>query len=135
MTIRSEERRPIPADTFRLRLVIARLHAGHKTAESAAQAIGVSGQTWLNWERGIHTDSAMRPMQLHWIAEKMDVDEDWLRNGGPLTEMPAPEPPNGSGATRELRGPAIDHSACLIDHSDDALTRLIAASWQDPLAA
>lgn len=123
MTIESEERR-IPLDTFPLRLVISRLHAGHKTADAAARAVGVSGQTWLNWESGKHTESAKRPSMTHWIAERMEVDEKWLREGGPLREA-GPNGPGGRAVTREFH-------ECLIDHSDDALTRLIAAQWRDP---
>jgi transcriptional regulator with XRE-family HTH domain len=123
MTTQTEERRPIPADTFRLRLVIARLHAHHRTAESAGAAVGVSGQAWLNWEKG-DSDGAQKPAMLHYIAQQMNVDEDWLRDGGPLSEQ-TDDDPSGGGATRELH-------ECLIDHSDDALTRLIAAQWRDP---
>lgn len=103
MTVqRSLERRPIPSDTFPLRLLIARAHAGLRTAEEAGAAVGVTGQTWLNWEKGAYS-AAQRPAMLNWIAEKLDVDVDWLRDGGPLNPDDDDSPPPGPRSTNKYR--------------------------------
>lgn len=73
----------IPADTFELRLAIARFHAGSISAKEAAERVGVSGQTWRNWEAGA-SGGAKHPAMLRYIAGQLGVDETWLRNGGKL---------------------------------------------------
>lgn len=95
MTTETEERN-IPVDTLELRLVIARMHAGGITAKEAAMRVGVSGQTWRNWEDG-DSAGARKPAMLHFIAQQLDVDETWLREGGPLARSrPLPDGP-GTG--------------------------------------
>lgn len=57
--------------------------------------VGVSGQTWRNWEDG-QSGSAQKPAMVAYIAKQLDVDEDWLRHGGPLaTDPPQPDGPGG----------------------------------------
>ncbi len=87
----------MPADTFEIRLAIARAYAGGISANEAAMRVGVSGQTWRNWEAGASA-SAQKPAMLRYIAEQLDVDEDWLRNGGPLRA--AGLPPDGPVAAK-----------------------------------
>jgi len=81
----------VPLDTFELRLRIARFHAGDLSAEEAGERVGVSGQTWRNWEAGHYTNAARKPAMLAFIANKLNVREEWLRDGGPLTACPAPD--------------------------------------------
>lgn len=71
----------VPADTLALRLAIVRFVKG-LSAEEAARLIGVSGQTWRNWEEG--KSGADKPWMLSHIARTFGVDEAWLRDGGPL---------------------------------------------------
>lgn len=83
MTTARVEQHEVPPDTLALRLVIARVYAGHHNAASAALACGVKRQTWSNWERG-------KPMRhaealIPHIAGTLGVSERWLREGGPLT--------------------------------------------------
>lgn len=96
MTTEPTTTRSVPEDTLALRLVIARVYRGHYNAASAALAVGVPRQSWSNWERGkpIQHEDAM----LAKIARVLDVDEDWLRDGGPLggaTMRPDPNGPDG----------------------------------------
>lgn len=90
MTTQPHDDRQVPADTFEMRLVIARTHAGLKATE-AALLVGVSGQTWRNWEDGA-SGPAQKPAMLRYIAEQLGVDEDWLRDGGPLSGAGRPSP-------------------------------------------
>ena len=85
----------MPADTFEMRLAIARFHAGNISAKEAALRVGVSGQAWRNWEAG-KSPGAHQPAMLAFIAQQLRVDEDWLRNGGSLTP---PHTPGGSRVT------------------------------------
>lgn len=71
----------IPADTLSNRLTLARKLAG-LSIRDAADLCGFGRGAWTNWEKGA------RPLDLleitGVIAEKLDVDLDWLRFGGPL---------------------------------------------------
>lgn len=67
--------------------------------------VGVSGQTWRNWEDGA-SGSAQKPAMLRYIAEQLGVDEDWLRYGGPLTTHEAP-PPDGPGEVASATSPPV----------------------------
>jgi len=100
MSTQSEVSGAIPADIFELRLAIARAHAGGISAKEAALRVGVSGQTWRNWENGVHSDAARKPAMLRYIAEQLGVDEHWLRYGGPLTAPDAPSTPASTETTR-----------------------------------
>lgn len=70
-----------PADTFAVRLVLAR-HLNGMTISDAAQASGLNDATWSTWEAG------RRPRDLldvcRRIAEGLDIDFNWLLLGGPL---------------------------------------------------
>lgn len=85
----------IPVDSFEMRLAIARFHAGNLSAAEAALRVGVSGQTWRNWEAGT-SPGAKKPSMLAYIAEQLGVDFQWLRDGGPLNGGGDPE---GGGAS------------------------------------
>lgn len=87
-----EGRRPV--DTLQLRLAIARHLAGGLSAEAAGARVGVSGQTWRNWESG-ETQGAAKPAMLAYIAQRLEVDLDWLENGGSLLP-PSTTPPDGT---------------------------------------
>ena len=91
-----------PLDTFELRLRIARYHAGDLKPTEAALLVGVSGQTWRNWEQGVHVEAARRPAMLAYIADRLGVSESWLRDGGPLVTTPPPT--RGPGLTADSRG-------------------------------
>jgi transcriptional regulator with XRE-family HTH domain len=77
-----ETGRTIPSDTFRARLILARLHAGDLTIREAAARCGLNYGSWSNWERG------MKPRDLIDAAEKISeglgVDLLWLLRGGQL---------------------------------------------------
>ena len=83
----------VPVDTFEMRLVIARFAAGDLSAAEAGALVGVTGTTWRNWERG-HAKSARKPAMLAFIADRLGVDVEWLRDGGPLRQVG-----NGGGPT------------------------------------
>lgn len=72
----------IPADTFAVRLMLARALAGHLSIREAAEVCGFGRGAWTNWERGA------RPLDIvdvcGRIAEGLDVDFNWLLLGGPL---------------------------------------------------
>lgn len=86
----------IPEDTFELRLAMARFHAGGLSANEAAERVGVTGQSWRNWEAG-RSVGARKPAMIHYIAQELGVDEDWLAHGGPLPSG-GPGPGTGVGA-------------------------------------
>ena len=96
-----------PQDTFELRLAIARHHAGRRirgrglSAAEAAQMVGVSGQTWRNWEAG-DSAGARRPAMLRYIADRLGVPAEWLRDGGPLSE---PSGPDRGPGLHDVRSP------------------------------
>ena len=73
----------VPEDTFEMRLVIARTYRGFRSAAAAGAAVGVSRQTWIDWETG-KSPGAKKPAMLAYIAQQMRVKEEWLREGGPL---------------------------------------------------
>lgn len=91
-----------PQDTFELRLLTARHHAGLKPGAAAA-LVGVTAQSWRNWEAGRYTAAARKPSMLAYIAARLRVNEEWLRDGGPL----APPSPtlgyNGDNRTYHRR--------------------------------
>lgn len=88
----------VPVDTFELRLAITRAFAGGISAREAGLRVGVSGQTWRNWEAG-NPGGAMRPAMLSYIARQLGVDETWLRDGGPLRASDGG--PSGPGGQSE----------------------------------
>lgn len=85
-------RQGVPFDTFGLRLRIARAHVGDMSIEAAAAACGVKPATWSTWERGVHKPPHLEAI-VKAIASGLDVDEDWLLNGGPLAPDPGPGTP------------------------------------------
>lgn len=84
---RSEERASgrgtIPVDTFSVRLVLARIHAGDLTLRDAAERCGLSFASWSNWERGMKPRDLLEVAQA--VSEGLGIDRDWLLFGGPLT--------------------------------------------------
>lgn len=76
-----QRRGRIPADTLPNRLMLARKLAGLSIRE-AADLCELGRGAWTKWENGA------RPLDLleitGVIAEKLDVDVDWLRFGGAL---------------------------------------------------
>lgn len=81
-----QQRSAIPADTFAVRLMLVRVHAGYLTIEQAAERSGLNYGSWSNWERG----RKPRDMDdvVDAISETFGIDPDWLMWGGALT---APE--------------------------------------------
>ena len=116
MSTQMQEGKDVPHDTFEARLAMARFHAGHLSAAEAGLRVGVSGQAWRNWEAG-QSVGARKPAMLRYIAEQLHVDEDWLREGGPLTPGLDP-PPLRRRLTPERRGRITrqygDHQLTLI---------------------
>jgi transcriptional regulator with XRE-family HTH domain len=76
-----QRRGRVPADTLSVRLMLARKLAGVSIRE-AADLCGLGRGAWTKWENGA------RPLDLleitGIIAERLDIDVDWLRFGGPL---------------------------------------------------
>jgi transcriptional regulator with XRE-family HTH domain len=77
-----ERRGRIPADTLSNRLMLARAMAGHLSIREAAEMCGLGRGAWTNWERGARPSDILEIVPI--IAEKLDVDEQWLMWGGPL---------------------------------------------------
>lgn len=73
----------IPADTFGVRLMLVRAHAGHITVKEAADRSGLNYGSWSNWERGKMPRDVVDVVDA--VAEAFDIDRDWLLRGGPLT--------------------------------------------------
>ena len=90
-----ETRGGIPADTFATRLRLARIYAGGVktlTIDEAAERCSLKPASWSNWERGIHRPPHFEAM-VKAIASGLGVDEEWLRDGGPLAPDPGPTLP------------------------------------------
>lgn len=98
MSMSTPEPPRIPEDTFELRLAMARFHAGGLSAAEAADRVGVTGQSWRNWEAG-RSVGARKPAMVRFIAEQLGVDEEWLLHGGPL-RTGGPGPGSEVGADR-----------------------------------
>lgn len=89
----------IPADTLANRLVLARRLAG-MTINEAAEAAGLVGSSWANWENGRRPHGETDVVGA--IAEALDVDFHWLLFGGPL-EGPKGRPVRRTQAERQGR--------------------------------
>jgi transcriptional regulator with XRE-family HTH domain len=72
----------IPADTFAVRLVLARYHAGRLSIEKAAAKCGLNSGNWVRWEDGALPRDKVDVAQA--IADGLGIDFDWLLLGGPL---------------------------------------------------
>jgi transcriptional regulator with XRE-family HTH domain len=96
----AQRRGRIPADTLSNRLMLARKLAGLSIRE-AADLCDLGRGAWTKWENGA------RPLDLLEItaivAEKLDVDLEWLRFGGPL------EGPRGREVTRVAKRAVNDN--------------------------
>lgn len=82
-----------PADTFAVRLLLAR-HLNGMTISDAAEASGLNDATWSTWEAGRRPRDQVEVCQR--IADALDVDFNWLLLGGPLAGprgMPTKRPP------------------------------------------
>lgn len=77
----------IPADTFANRLILSRAMAGHLSIREAAERCGLGRGAWQNWEKGARPDDYLGLVEL--IAERLEVDEQWLRDGGSLAPAEA----------------------------------------------
>lgn len=73
----------IPADTFGVRLMLVRAHAGHITVKDAAEKCGLNYGSWSNWERGKMPRDLLDVVES--ISEGLGIDRDWLLHGGALT--------------------------------------------------
>lgn len=91
----------IPADTLPNRLMLARRLAG-LSIRDAADLCGLGRGAWTKWENG------SRPLDLleitGIIAEKLDIDLEWLRFGGAL--VPSRGRPTKRSAVAAERGEA-----------------------------
>lgn len=72
----------IPADTFAVRLVLARYLAGRLSIEKAAAQCGLNPGNWAHWEDGRRPRDRVEVAQA--VAAGLDVDFNWLLLGGPL---------------------------------------------------
>lgn len=89
------QRGRIPADTFAVRLMLARALAGHLSIREACELTGLNRGSWQGWERGLRPRDILDVAQC--IAASLDVDEHWLLFGGPLAGprgMPTKRPPS-----------------------------------------
>lgn len=77
----TERRGRIPADTFAVRLLLARHLAGMGIKE-AAEAAGLHYATWSTWEAGRRPRDLVDVCQR--VAAALDIDFNWLLLGGPL---------------------------------------------------
>lgn len=84
----------IPADTFGLRMMVSRHHAGRLSIEQAAARCGINPGNWAHWENG------RRPLDkveiARSIADGLGVNFNWLLLGGPLVPVSG-RPPQAIG--------------------------------------
>lgn len=78
----------IPADTFALRLVASRHHAGRLSIEQAASRClkndgePLNAGNWANWEAGVRPRDKVEVARA--VAEGLGMNFNWLLLGGPL---------------------------------------------------
>lgn len=72
----------IPADTFALRLLAARHHAGRLSIEKAAERCGLNSENWRRWEDGALPRDKVDVAQA--ISTGLDINFNWLLLGGAL---------------------------------------------------
>lgn len=82
--MRKAQRGDIPADSFAARLMLARMHAGHLSIRDAAERCSLGRGAWTNWEKGALPGDIIGVATV--IADKLDIDRDWLLFGGALSE-------------------------------------------------
>jgi transcriptional regulator with XRE-family HTH domain len=90
----------IPADTFSTRLMLARALAGHLSIREVADLTGLNREAWRDWERGRRPRDIIEVCRR--VAEKLDIDFNWLLLGGPLDGprgVPTRKTKGGSGDT------------------------------------
>ena len=85
--MRGAQRGAIPADSFAARLMLARMHAGHLSIRDAAEKCALGRGAWTNWEKGALPGDIIGVATV--IAEKLDIDRDWLLFGGSLSQEEA----------------------------------------------
>lgn len=95
MTADHVEIRGVPRDSIANRLMLARAEAGHISIREAALMCGLGRGAWQNWERG-RSEPGVSTILL--IAERLDVDGQWLALGGQLAAPTRPTPGPGHGA-------------------------------------
>lgn len=78
-----EQRDDIPADTFSVRLVLSRHHAGRLSIEQAAIRCGLNAEGWRRWEDGARPRDQIQVCQA--VSEGLRIDLNWLMFGGPLS--------------------------------------------------
>lgn len=90
----AQEPRWIPADTFALRVMVARTQgpAGYLTIDQAADRCDLNRQSWSNWEKGMMPRDLLGAVDA--ISDGLGVDANWLLRGGPLAR-PASRVPRG----------------------------------------
>lgn len=98
----------IPADTLSNRLILARALAGHLSIREAASLCGLGHGAWTKWERGSRPLDLLEVTAI--VAEKLDVDLEWLRFGGPL-EGPRGRPVTRTANVRSGERPGGDTAA------------------------
>jgi hypothetical protein len=96
----------VPADTFALRLMASRHHAGHLSIEQAATRCGLNPGNWAHWENGRRPLDKLEIAQA--VAEWLDMNLHWLVWGGPLLPArgrPTKRPPglNRGSIQRDVR--------------------------------
>lgn len=128
---RSEEPRGgIPLDSFANRLMLARAHAGHLSIREAADLCGLGRGAWTNWEKGARPADIIDIATA--VAEKLDVDRDWLLFGGQLST-----PEGRSTGRRQARRaggpPAIAHYCGTAERTSDRTPRVTRAPGHPPI--
>lgn len=108
--MRPTQRGAIPADSFAARLMLARMHAGHLSIRDAAEKCALGRGAWTNWEKGALPGDIIGVATV--IADKLDVDRDWLLFGGSLsaerqrvTGRASADPNQDSGQVSRLPAP------------------------------
>lgn len=71
----------VPEDTFGARLALIRQRMSWNVKE-AAEACGLTGQSWHNWENGSLPRDLYKTVTL--IADAAGCDRTWLLMGGPI---------------------------------------------------
>jgi hypothetical protein len=67
-----------------------------------------AGQAWRNWEAG-QSAGARKPAMVAHIARQLGVDENWLREGGPLPGPGVGKAPHPGGPDGGLRSNGVRH--------------------------
>lgn len=91
--------------SFAARLVLIRHHMGWTNVNMAADACGISHETWRGWESGAKPRDLLAAVAR--IVDETGVDENWLLRGRTLPRLESNQQPFGYRAEPSTSRPDL----------------------------